>query len=85
VFGLASCTNGASDLRTTFTLTLPLGSVSVDGSNALLDTDRGVTLSPSDTPKVCLVEVKGTAATVNGVKTITATKIEVKARRAPLI
>lgn len=85
VFGLASCTNGASDLRTTFTLTLPLGSVSVDGSNALLDTDRGVTLTPSDTPKVCLVEVKGTATTVNGVKTITATKIEVKARRAPLI
>jgi len=85
VFGLASCTNGATDLRTTFSLTLPLGSVSVDGSNALLDTDRGVTLTPSDTPKVCLVEVKGTAATVNGVKTITATKIEVKARRAPLI
>lgn len=85
VFGLASCTNGASDLRTTFTLTLPLGSVSVDGSNALLDTDRGVILTPSDTPKVCLVEVKGTASTVNGVKTITATKIEVKARRAPLI
>jgi len=85
VFGLASCTNGASDLRTTFTLTLPLGSVSVDGSNALLDTDRGVTLTPSDTPKTCLVEVKGTASTVNGVKTITATKIEVKARRAPLI
>ncbi len=85
VFGLASCTNGASDLRTTFTLTLPLDSVSVDGSNALLDTDRGVTLTPSDTPKTCLVEVKGTATTVNGVKTINATKIEVKARRAPLI
>lgn len=85
VFGLATCTNGASDLRTTFNLTLPLGSVSVDGSNALLDTDRGVTLTPSDTPKVCLVEVKGTVSTVDGVKTITATKIEVKARRAPLI
>ena len=85
VFGLASCTNGASDLQGTFNLTLPLGSVSVNGSAATLETDRGITLTPSDTAKTCLVEVKGTATTVNGVKTIAATKIEVKARRAPLI
>lgn len=81
VFGTASCTNGVSDLKTTFSLTLPLGSVAVDGSNATIEAERGVNLTASDSAKTCLLEVKGTLSSVNGVKTLAATKIEVLARR----
>ena len=40
-----------------------------------------VNLAASNSPKTCALEVKGTMTTVNEVKTIKATRIEIKARR----
>ncbi|HET8869600.1 MAG TPA: DUF5666 domain-containing protein [Aquabacterium sp.] len=80
VFGTAACTNGTSDLQGTFALTLPLGTVSVDGSAARIEAEDWVNLAASGTPKTCLLEVKGTMTSVNGTKTIAATKIEIKRR-----
>lgn len=80
VFGTTACTNGISDLQGTFALTLPVGTVSVDGSTARIEAEDGVNLSASTSPKSCLLEVKGTMTTVSGTKTIAATKIEIKRR-----
>lgn len=80
VFGTADCTNGVSDLQGTFALTLPVGTVSVDGSTARIEAEDWVNLAASTSPKTCLLEVKGTMTTVSGTKTIAATKIEIKRR-----
>ncbi len=82
VYGTASCTNGSSDLSGNFTLSVRGGSVSVDASNATLDLSKNVSMTASDTAKTCLVEVKGTLSTVNNVKVLTASEVEVKARGA---
>ena len=81
VFGTAACTNGQSDLTGTFNLTLLDGSVSVDGSAATITTERNVSMAAATSgSKTCLLEVTGTLVSVNSVKTISATKIEVKRR-----
>lgn len=82
VYGLAACTNGVSDLQGTFAMTvLPVGTVSVDGSTATIKAEDRVNLAASVSPKTCVVEVKGTMTTVNEVKTLKASRIEIKARR----
>lgn len=81
VHGLAACTNGVPDLQGTFALTLPVGTVAVDGSTATIKAEDRVNLAASVSPKTCALEVKGTMTTVNEVKTLKATRIEIKARR----
>lgn len=81
VHGLAACTNGVPDLQGTFAMTLPVGTVAVDGSTATIKAEDRVNLAASNSPKTCALEVKGTMTTVNEVKTIKATRIEIKARR----
>ncbi len=80
VFGTTLCTNGVSDLQTNFALTLLARTVNVDGRNATIKAEERVNLAASDTPKTCLLEVKGTSSTTAGVTTIAATKIEIKRR-----
>lgn len=80
LFGTTLCTHGLSDLQTTFALTLPVNTVSVDGSAARIVVENLVDMSASASPKTCLLEVKGNVTTVGGVKTIAATRIEVKRR-----
>lgn len=81
VFGVAACTNGVSDLQGTFALAMPIGTVSVNGSLATIRAEDGVNLAASVSPKTCLVQVKGTMTTLNNVKTLQASRIEIKARR----
>ncbi|TAK95828.1 MAG: hypothetical protein EPO09_07240 [Aquabacterium sp.] len=82
LYGSAPCTAGTSDLSGTFTLTLRDGSLTVDGSAATISTGRNVDMTVSNTPLNCLVEVKGSMSTVNNVRTLSATTIEVKKRAA---
>lgn len=80
LFGTTLCTNGVTDLQGTFALTLPVNTVSVDGSAARIVVENLVDMSAATSPKTCLLEVKGNVTTVGGVKTIAATRIEVKRR-----
>ncbi len=80
LFGTTLCTHGVTDLQTTFALTLPVNTVSVDGSAANIVVENLVDMTASTSPKTCLLEVKGNVTTVGGVKTIAATRIEIKRR-----
>lgn len=80
LFGTTLCTHGVTDLQATFALTLPVNTVSVDGSAARIVVENLVDMSAATSPKTCLLEVKGNVTTVGGVKTIAATRIEVKRR-----
>ena len=80
LFGTTLCTNGVTDLQGTFALTLPVNTVSVNGSAATIVVENLVNMSAATSPKTCLLEVKGNVTTVGGVKTIAATRIEVKRR-----
>jgi hypothetical protein len=80
VYGTAPCTAGTADLRGSFTLALRSGTLAVDGSAATIETGRDVDMSAADTTKQCVLEVKGTMDTVNSVRTLKATVIEVLKR-----
>jgi len=80
VYGTTPCAAGSSDLMGTFTLTLRNGtSTAVDGRNASISLEDGVSMTSGLANAQCLVEVKGAVSS----NTITATRIEVKARTAP--
>jgi len=81
VYGITACNAGQSDLTGTagFTLNLLRGSLAVDGSTATVTTGRNVDLTTAGTYN-CLVEVKGTMSTVNSVKTLKASAIQVRLR-----
>lgn len=78
VYGTTPCAAGSSDLMSTFTLTQRNGSTtSVDGRNAVIELEDRVSMSSGLTGAECFVEVKGAVTSTN---TVTATRIEVKAR-----
>lgn len=80
VYGTTPCATGSSDLMANFTLTLRNGTTTtVDGRNATIGLDNGVSMTSGLASAQCFVEVKGAAS--NG--TVTATRIEVKARNVP--
>jgi Domain of unknown function (DUF5666) len=79
VYGTTPCAAGSSDLMGTFTLTLRNGTnTAVDGRNASISLEDGVSMTSGLANAQCLVEVKGAVSS----NTITATRIEVKARTA---
>ncbi|MGE5452990.1 MAG: DUF5666 domain-containing protein [Acidobacteriota bacterium] len=80
LFGTTACTGGVTDLQTTFALALPVNTVAVNGSAARIVVENLVDMSASTSPKTCLLEVKGSMTTVGSVKTLAATRIEVKRR-----
>lgn len=82
LFGTAPCTAGQSDLAGTFTLGLRDGSLPVDGSTATFDVGSQVDMTSSNTTEMCVLEVKGSMTTVNNVKTLKASVIEVLKRAA---
>lgn len=85
LYGTTPCLSGSSDLMVSFPLTLRNGTTTtVDGRNAIIELEDGVrnmttSLGTVQNPAQCFVEVKG--AVNSG--TVTATKIEVKARTVP--
>lgn len=82
LFGTAPCTAGQSDLAGAFTLALRDGSLPVDGSAATFNVGSRVDMTASNTTEMCVLEVKGSMTTVNNVKTLKASVIEVLKRAA---
>ncbi len=83
LYGTTPCLNGSSDLMmVSFPLTLRNGTTTtVDGHTAVITLEDGVRMTSSlgtvQNPAECFVEVKGAVTSTN---TVTATRIEVKAR-----
>lgn len=78
LYGATPCVNGSSDLMTSFPLTLRNGTTTtVDGRNATIELENGVSMTSGLANAQCFVEVKGAVTSTN---TVTATKIEVKSR-----
>ena len=81
VYGTTPCATGSSDLMASFTLTLRNGTTTtVDGRTATIELENGVSMTSGQANAQCFVEVKGAVTSTN---TVTATRIEVKARTVP--
>jgi hypothetical protein len=63
-------------------LALLAGSLKVDGSAATITKARNADLTASSSALNCLLEVKGALSTINNVRTLSATTIEIKKRAA---
>lgn len=87
LYGTTPCRNGSSDLMMpSFLLALRNGTTTtVDGRSAVITLENGVdsmttSLGTVQNPAQCFIEVKGAVTSTN---TVTATRIEVKARTVP--
>jgi len=78
LYGTTPCATGSSDLMTSFPLTLRNGTTTtVDGRTATIELENSVSMTSGLANAQCFVEVKGAVTSIN---TVTATRIEVKAR-----
>ena len=78
LYGTTPCATGSSDLMTSFPLTLRNGTTTtVDGRTATIELENSVSMTSGLANAQCFVEVKGAVTSTN---TVTATRIEVKAR-----
>jgi|GEM_PF-2312390 len=78
LYGTTPCATGSSDLMTSFPLTLRNGTTTtVDGRTATIELENSVSMTSGLANAQCFVEVKGAVISTN---TVTATRIEVKAR-----
>lgn len=89
LYGTTPCRNGSSDLMMpSFLLALRNGTTTtVDGRSAVITLENGVdsmttSLGTVQNPAQCFIEVKGAVTSTN---TVTATRIEVKARTVPAV